>query len=48
MRVTFRTLGIGEQFECNGNVCIKQSTRTALLVAVGRVFYFGQMDICTV
>ena len=48
MLVTFRTVVIGERFECNGNVCIKKSTRTAEIVGTGRVFYFGQMDNCKV
>lgn len=48
MKVTFRIVGIGERFECNGNTCIKKSTRTAEIVGTGRVFYFGQMDVCKV
>ena len=48
MKVTFRILGIGELFECNGNQYVKQSTRTARMVANGRVFYMEQLAICTV
>lgn len=48
MNVTFRMVRIGELFECNGNLCIKKSTRTAMLVSAKRVFYFGQFDTCKV
>lgn len=48
MLVTFRMVRVGELFECNGNLCVKQSTRTAKLVSAGRVFYFGQFDTCKV
>lgn len=40
MNTIFAALPIGTRFECNGNECIKKSTRTALLVQYGRVFYF--------
>ena len=40
----FSQLPVGAIFKCNGNECRKQSTRTALLIAYGRVFYFGQNE----
>lgn len=48
MTVTFRLVRVGEMFQCNGNLCIKKSTRTAEIVGTGRVFYFGQLDNCTI
>lgn len=48
MNVTFRLVRVGEMFMNNGNLCVKKSTRTALLVSANRVFYFGQLDNCTV
>lgn len=39
---TFEALPVGARFECNGNECVKRSTRTALLVQYGRVFYFAK------
>ena len=43
--MTFSDLPIGAMFHCNGNLCRKQSTRTALLCQYGRVFYFAQNQI---
>lgn len=37
---TFRALPVGAHFTCNGNRCIKKSSRTAQLIDYGRVFYF--------
>lgn len=48
MSITFRVIGIGELFMCNGNLLQKRSTRTALLISANRVFYMGQMDSCSV
>lgn len=44
-RTTFSALPINAVFHCNGNRCIKKSTRTALLTEYGRVFYFSQHDL---
>jgi hypothetical protein len=44
MNTIFASLPIGTRFTCNGNECVKQSTRTALLVNVDRVFYFARTD----
>jgi hypothetical protein len=44
MNTIFASIPVGSRFECNGNVCIKQSTRTAVLEQFGRVFYFGMKD----
>lgn len=46
MGVYFKHVPVGQRFECNGNVCIKVSTRTARLVQYGRVFYFRHTDLC--
>jgi hypothetical protein len=43
-RTTFAKLEIGSYFNANGNRCKKVSTRTALLVSYGRVFYFNQEE----
>lgn len=48
LNLTFRTVVIGEPFECNGNLYKKKSTRTAECLANGKVFYFGQHDNCKV
>jgi hypothetical protein len=48
MSITFRVIGIGELFMCNGNLYQKKSTRTAHMISSGRTFYMGQRDICTV
>lgn len=48
MSITFRVIGIGELFMCNGNLYVKKSTRTAHMISSGRTFYMGQRDICSV
>jgi hypothetical protein len=45
MWVQFKDLAVGLPFHCNGNDYVKQSTRTARLLIVDRVFYFGQKEI---
>jgi hypothetical protein len=45
---TFATLPIGGKFMCNGNPCIKRSSRTAELINFNRVFYFGKREIVTI
>ena len=47
LTMTFSQLPIGALFQCNGNQCRKQSTRTAVLTQYGRVFYFSQTDRVT-
>lgn len=44
MNTIFCTLPVGTRFLCNGQECIKQSTRTALMVSVDRVFYYARTD----
>ena len=44
MKTIFCTLPIGTRFLCNGQECIKQSTRTALMVRVYRVFYYARTE----
>ena len=44
MNTIFCTLPIGTRFLCNGNECMKQSTRTALMINFNRVFYFARTD----
>jgi hypothetical protein len=41
----FSELPVGRLFRCNGNDYRKQSTRTARMLANGRVFYFGQAEL---
>ncbi len=41
----FAELKIGRMFHLNGNDYIKQSTRTARMLANGRVFYIGQKEV---
>lgn len=48
MNITFRMVRIGELFNCNGTLYIKRSSRTALLMAAPRTFYFSQTDLCSV
>lgn len=43
---TFQEIQVGQTFFCNGNICRKVSTRTALLIEYGRVFYFSKNDVC--
>lgn len=40
----FNELRVGRLFHANGNDYIKQSTRTARMLANGRVFYFGRVE----
>ena len=43
----FSALPIGARFKCNGNECVKRSTRTAVLVKYERVFYFTKDTLVT-
>jgi hypothetical protein len=45
MYQTFKDLSVGDTFTCNGNRCLKVSTRTAQLLDFGRVFYFGMSEL---
>lgn len=45
MKTVFAAIPVGTRFECNGNVCLKTSTRTAILENYDRVFYFAMGDI---
>ena len=40
----FTDLKIGDRFLCNCTVYIKKSSRTALLLKNGRVFYFRENE----
>lgn len=40
MNTTFSALPVGARFECNGNECLKRSSKTAILLQYGRIFYF--------
>ena len=44
-RTTFKELNIQDRFKCNGNLCIKQSSRTAKLIKYDRVFYFSKNEV---
>ena len=60
MKVPFKDISVGSSFRCNGNLCLKKSSRTAWLiygaedtpfsapVTEGSWFYFGQKEICVV
>lgn len=41
MNTIFFAIPIGTRFMSNGNLCIKQSSRTAKLIDYDKVFYFG-------
>lgn len=41
----FTFINKGQLFHCNGNDYVKQSTRTARMLANGRVFYFKQGEV---
>lgn len=40
----FSQIQIGAKFHFNGNDCLKVSSRTAMLLSYGRVFYFKATD----
>jgi hypothetical protein len=42
----FKYVAVGVSFEYNGNLYLKISSRTAKLISVNRVFYFGMNDNC--
>ncbi|WP_278939186.1 hypothetical protein [Pseudomonas helleri] len=44
MKTLFKDVKIGQTFESNGIVAVKQSSRTAKLVGNGRTFYWGQKE----
>lgn len=44
-RLEFNEVQIGRMFRLNGNDFIKQSTRTALMLMNGRVFYIRQKEV---
>lgn len=46
--VTFRALPVGARFTCNGNNCVKQSTKTARLVDYARTFYFRGIEVVAI
>jgi len=43
--ISFRALPVGARFMCNGNRCVKRSTKTARLVDYGRTFYFRGVEV---
>jgi hypothetical protein len=47
-RMKFKDVQIGKEFEFNGITATKQSTRTAKIKGVGRVFYWGQNEVVKV
>ena len=46
--IHFNELPVNCEFSYNGNVCVKQSTRTANMPEFNRWFYFGMRDLCVV
>jgi len=47
MNTIFFCVPIGSLFECNGNLCIKQTPRTGKLLNYNKVFYFGGTERVT-
>ena len=45
--ITFKDVPINGSFYCNGNRCLKLSSRTALLIEYGRVFYYKENERVT-
>lgn len=45
--ITFKDVPVNGIFYCNGNMCRKVSSRTALLIEYGRVFYYGENERAT-
>lgn len=45
MKMTFWSLSIGDRFMSNGGMWRKMTSRTAMLMANGRLFYFGRAEI---
>ena len=43
--ISFRALPVGAHFMCNGNRCVKRSSRTATLVDYNRTFYFNMVEV---
>jgi len=41
----FQEVRVGRMFRMNGNDYVKQSTRTARLLAYDRVFYFRKTEV---
>ena len=46
--IYFNELPVKCEFNHNGNTCVKQSTRTAMLTEFKRWFYYGKRELCTV
>jgi hypothetical protein len=46
--ISFRALPVGAHFACNGNNCVKRSTRTAELVEYKRTFYFHGTEVVSI
>jgi hypothetical protein len=44
----FSELPIKTEFVYNGNICKKETTRTATLTEYGRKFYFKKLDLVIV
>lgn len=42
----FSELYVGQQFNCNGNLYVKRSSKTAYLVEYKRTFYFRHYALC--
>lgn len=46
--VPFTSVRMGELFILHGNVYLKASTRTAVMVQNGRTFYIREHEHCTI
>ena len=48
MKIAFKQIRIGSMFYCNGNLCIKRSSRTALIKQYNRIFYYGENEMVNI
>jgi hypothetical protein len=48
MKLPFTDVPVGTSFIHNGNICVKVTSRTALMVQYMRKFYFTSKDIVEV
>lgn len=44
----FDQLKVGARFVCNGNMCIKKSSRTATITDYDRWAYYGKRETCVI
>lgn len=44
----FDQLKVGAKFSCNGNACVKKSSRTATMLDFDRWAYYGKGEQCVI